>query len=69
VLAAYGWDDLAERATCEFRLDHDDEESPGARPRRRAWRYRWPPELHDEVLARLLALHGRRAAADLAREP
>lgn len=69
VLAAYGWDDLAERSECEFRLDDGDDTVPGARPRRRAWRYRWPPRLHDEVLARLLALHGRRAAADLAGEP
>jgi hypothetical protein len=68
VLVAYGWGDLAERATCEFRLDHDeDDDSPRPRPRRRPWRYRWPPELHDEVLARLLALHGRRA--DLAGGP
>lgn len=64
VLAAYGWDDLAARATCEFRVDHDDDEA-STRPRRRAWRYRWPAELHDEVIARLLALHGPRAAADL----
>lgn len=59
VLAAYGWTDLADRAACEFRLDHDD------RPRaaRKPWRCRWPRDLHDEVLARLLALNRARADA------
>ncbi len=32
--------------------------------RRRPWRYRWPEDIHDEVLARLLALNAARAEAE-----
>ncbi|MBK7823677.1 hypothetical protein [Nannocystis sp.] len=70
VLTAYGWTDLAERATCEFRLDDepDDEpdadEAPRARARKKPWRYRWPQDFHDEVLARLLDLNQQRAAEE-----
>jgi hypothetical protein len=61
VLTAYGWTDLAARAACEFRLEHADDTSTA---RRRPWRLRWPQALHDEVLARLLALNRQRAAGD-----
>jgi hypothetical protein len=73
VLEAYGWHDLAERATCEFLLDYeeeDDEEegsgfgvqgSGGKRRKKKPWRYRWPDEFRDEVLARLLELNKQRA--------
>jgi hypothetical protein len=65
VLEAYGWHDLAETATCEFLLDYeddeeDDQESSGRR-RKKPWRYRWPDDFRDEVLARLLALNAQRA--------
>jgi hypothetical protein len=62
VLDAYGWSDL--RPTCEFELEwEDDEDEPNGRMRRRRkpWRYRWPEEVRDEVLARLLALNKQRA--------
>ncbi|MBA3548969.1 MAG: hypothetical protein H0T76_21005 [Nannocystis sp.] len=67
VLTAYGWSDLAERATCEFRLDYEDDdgptedELPRARTKKKPWRYRWPQDFHDEVLARLLDLNQQRA--------
>jgi hypothetical protein len=66
VLEAYSWHDLAARATCEFLLDYedDDDEEPSApnrRARRKPWRYRWPDDFRDEVLARLLALNAQRA--------
>jgi hypothetical protein len=65
VLEAYGWHDLAGSATCEFILDYeedeDDEESPGGRRRKKPWRYRWPDDFRDEVLARLLELNRLRA--------
>jgi hypothetical protein len=32
--------------------------------KRKPYRYRWPDDVHDEVLARLLVLNGERAAAD-----
>ena len=35
--------------------------SPGGRGRKKPWRYRWPDEFRDEVLARLLELNKQRA--------
>jgi hypothetical protein len=64
VLEAYGWHDLAQTATCEFLLDYEDEEDeeePTGRARKKPWRYRWPDDFRDEVLARLLALNAHRA--------
>lgn len=63
VLDAYGWNDI--RPTCEFLLDYEEGEQLDAsapRRRRKPWRYRWPDEIRDEVLTRLLALNARRAA-------
>src|SRR5262249_54154741 len=64
VLEAYGWRALAELATCEFLPDYEDdedeEESSGSR-RKKPWRYRWPDDFRDEVLARILALNQKRA--------
>ncbi|HEV2761771.1 MAG TPA: hypothetical protein VGV38_02160, partial [Pyrinomonadaceae bacterium] len=65
VLDAYGWNDI--RPTCEFLLDYEEEEDANAaapRRRRKPWRYRWPDETRDEVLARLLALNAQRAAEE-----
>jgi len=65
VLEAYGWHDIAEQARCEFLLDYEDEDDNGddgrARRRKKPWRYRWPDDIRDEVLARLLALNAKRA--------
>ena len=65
VLEAYGWHDLAEKATCEFLPDYeddeDDEEEPSGRRCKKPWRYRWPDDFRDEVLARLLDLNQKRA--------
>jgi len=55
---AYGWTDIP--TTCEFLLDYDiDEEEWGNK--KKPWRYRWPDEVRDEVLARLLELNAKRA--------
>jgi hypothetical protein len=62
VLDAYGWTDL--RPTCDFELEWEDDENEAngrARRRKKPWRYRWPEEVRDEVLARLLALNKERA--------
>jgi hypothetical protein len=63
VLASYGWTDL--HPTCDFLLDYEDEDDPDdeapARRRKKPWRYRWPDDLRDEVLARLLKLNATRA--------
>ena len=65
VLRAYGWEDLAEKATCEFLLDYneEDDDDPTAKKskKKKPWRYRWPDEFRDEVLARLLELNEQRA--------
>jgi hypothetical protein len=63
-LDAYGWSDI--RPTCEFLLDYDvedkeDEEGRASRRSKKPWRYRWPDEIRDEVLARLLELNRQRA--------
>jgi hypothetical protein len=64
-LTAYGWTDLIPKCTCGFLLDYEDEatdEDEGkARKRKKPWRYRWPDEVRDEVLARLLKLNAGRA--------
>jgi len=68
VLDAYGWTDL--KPACEFLLDYEDEEDQElatsnqelpTRRRRKPWRYRWPDDFRDEVLARLLELNRQRA--------
>lgn len=64
VLAAYGWTDLAARATCEFTGADErsrDVEVPLIHP---APRLRWPQAFADEVFARLLALNQARAAEE-----
>jgi type I restriction-modification system DNA methylase subunit len=62
VLDSYGWADIS--TDCEFLLDYEDQEpdevSTG-RQRKKPWRYRWPDEVRDEVLARLLELNSQRA--------
>ena len=65
VLAAYGWNDIP--TGCKFILDYEEEdEDDEDRPSRRKkpWRYRWPDEVRDEILARLLALNAERAAEE-----
>jgi hypothetical protein len=61
VLDAYGWTDL--KPTCEFLLDYEEDEdgSGGGRRCKKPWRYRWPDDCRDEVLARLLKLNRQRA--------
>ena len=59
VLDAYGWVDIA--TVCEFLLDYEADEDESGR-KKKPWRYRWPDSIHDEVLARLLALNAERAS-------
>ena len=61
VLNAYGWTDIP--TDCEFLLDHEiDEEEWGNR--KKPYRYRWPDDVRDEVLARLVELNAKRAAEE-----
>ena len=58
VLDAYGWTDIP--TDCEFLLDYEiDDEEWGTR--KKPYRYRWPDDVRDEVLARLLELNAERA--------
>jgi hypothetical protein len=62
VLDAYGWTDL--KPTWKFLLDYeeeDEDENGVASKKKKPWRYRWPDEFRDEVLARLLELNKQRA--------
>jgi len=58
------------KPACEFLLDYEDEgdqelatsnQELSTRRRRKPWRYRWPDDFRDEVLARLLELNRQRA--------
>jgi hypothetical protein len=61
VLEAYGWTDVS--TACEFVLDYEiDDDEPGRR--KKPWRYRWPDEVRDDVLGRLLELNAERAAEE-----
>lgn len=61
VLDAYGWTDIP--TDCQFILDYEvDESSKGKKP----WRYRWPDEVRDEVLGRLMALNQERYEEEVA---
>ena len=61
VLDAYGWTDL--KPTCEFLLDYEDEEETSPWHRKKPWRYRWPDDFRNEVLARLLELNTERQSS------
>jgi hypothetical protein len=62
VLDAYGWRDIP--TECKFLLDYEiDEEEWG--DRKKPWRYRWPDEVRDEVLARLLELNAEQAMEEV----
>ena len=66
VLDAYGWDDIP--TDCEFLLDYEiDEEEWGKR--KKPYRYRWPDEVRDEVLARLLELNAQRPKRETGTKP
>jgi hypothetical protein len=61
VIDAYGWSDIP--TDCEFLLDYEiDEEEWGQK--KKPYRYRWPDEVRDEMLARLLELNAQRAAEE-----
>ena len=61
VLDAYGWSDIP--TACGLLLDYEIDEASWGR-KKKPYRWRWPDEVRDEVLARLLALNADRAAAE-----
>ena len=62
VLDAYGWTDVP--TDCEFLLDYEIDENEWGN-RKKPYRYRWPDDVRDEVLARLLELNAERAAEEV----
>ncbi len=58
VLDAYGWRDL--QPVCDFFPKFADDDPAEAAK----FLYRWPDDMHDEVLARLLDLNAQRAALE-----
>lgn len=56
VLDAYGWSDI--KTDCEFIPDYYEEDEAGNEVPK-SIRYRWPDEVRDEVLARLLDLNAK----------
>ena len=62
VLDVYGWADIS--TDCDFLLDYEDDDEDGSSRRKKPWRYRWPDDVHNEVLARLSELNTERAAAE-----
>ena len=59
VLDDYGWSDVP--TDCEFLLDYEIDEEEWSPRRKKPYRYRWPDDVRDEVLARLLELNAERA--------
>ena len=57
VLDAYGWNDIP--IDCAFLLDYPIDEAEWGN-RKKPYRYRWPDDVRDEVLARLLELNAKR---------
>jgi hypothetical protein len=66
VLDAYGWQDLKPVAAyfSEFEDDDEQDNASAGRVKPKKFRYRWPDDVHDEVLARFLALNLERAALE-----
>jgi hypothetical protein len=67
VLDAYGWTDI--QPTCEYFLDYEELENDedgegGGKKHREPGRFRWPDDVNDELLARLVALNRERAEAE-----
>jgi hypothetical protein len=66
VLDSYRWSDVP--TACEFFLDHvdaaDEDDAGGKKKKRKPYHYRWPDEVRDEVLSRLIELNRVRAEGE-----
>jgi hypothetical protein len=62
VLDAYGWSDIP--TGCEFLLDYEVDDEESSSRRKKPYRYRWPDDVRDEVLARLVEENRTRAAEE-----
>ena len=61
VLDAYGWNDVP--TGCQFLLDYEIDEAERGN-KKKPYRYRWPDDVRDDVLARLIKLNAERAAEE-----
>ena len=68
VFQTYNWTKVLPKFSDQFLLDCENKPEPIGRRRqkKKPWRYRWPDEVRDEVLARLLALNATRHAEEVA---
>jgi hypothetical protein len=67
VLDAYGWTNIQPVPEHEPEFDEEsaeDDEFSGAKKPKQKFRLRWPEEIRDDVLARLLILNEQRAAEE-----
>ena len=67
VLDAYGWTDIQPVAQHEAEFEEeaiDEDDFSGAKKPKQKYRLRWPEEVRDDVLARLLILNEQCAAAE-----
>jgi N-6 DNA Methylase len=65
VLDAYGWAGVLPK--CDFMPEFeedDEEEEDSEHPRKKKYRYRWPDEIRDKVLAGLLELNHQRSVEE-----
>jgi hypothetical protein len=61
VLKVYGWSDLLPQLEYGFYPDFEPTEDEDGEPAKVRFRYRWPNQLREEVLGRLLDLNAKRA--------
>ena len=66
VLDAYGWKGVPTH--CEFLLDYAIDEDEWGK-RKKPYRYRWPDDIRDDVLARLLELNAQRPKRETGTKP
>jgi hypothetical protein len=67
VLDAYEWQDIQPVSQYEHEFAEettDEDDFSGTRKPKQKYRLRWPEEIRDDVLARLLILNEQRAAAE-----
>jgi hypothetical protein len=57
---AYGWNDIDPRYYFIPEFDGEENDDENVRQRKKKYRYRWPDEIRDEILARLLQLNRQR---------
>ena len=66
VLDAYDWNGIPTR--CEFLLDYEIDEEEWGR-RKKPYRHRWPDDIRDDLLVRLLELNAQRPKRETGTKP